>query len=119
MNPPSLKNTHVTHVTIAAARAAPIPAGRRSALLLEHGSMQMRLYAPRGTDPQAPHDQDEIYVVWQGRGWFVNGAARTRFGPGDVLFVPAGAAHRFEEFSDDLELWVMFYGPKGGEASSA
>lgn len=113
MNPHSVKNAHVT---VAAARMAPIPAGRRSPLLFEHGSMQVRFYAPRGNDPQTPHEQDEIYVVWQGCGWFVNGESRTRFGPGDVLFVQAGTTHRFEEFSDDLELWVMFYGPRGGEA---
>jgi hypothetical protein len=23
--------------------------------------------------------------------------------------------HRFEEFSDDLVVWVVFYGPEGGE----
>jgi hypothetical protein len=25
--------------------------------------------------------------------------------------------HRFEEFSDDLAVWVIFYGPEGGEAA--
>jgi len=24
--------------------------------------------------------------------------------------------HRFEEFTDDLAAWVVFYGPEGGEA---
>ncbi len=24
--------------------------------------------------------------------------------------------HRFEEFTGDLTVWVMFYGPEGGEA---
>ena len=38
------------------------------------------------------------------------------FGPGDVLFVPARSEHRFEDFSDDLGLWVVFWGPAGGEA---
>jgi hypothetical protein len=28
-----------------------------------------------------------------------------------------GCVHRFEEFSDDLAVWVMFYGPDGGEAA--
>jgi len=23
--------------------------------------------------------------------------------------------HRFEQFSDDFEAWVFFYGPEGGE----
>jgi mannose-6-phosphate isomerase-like protein (cupin superfamily) len=109
-NPPSAR-----HVSVAKARSAPIPPGRRSPLLIEHGSMQVRFYAPRGSDPQTPHDQDELYFVWKGFGWFVNGDSRQRFVCGDVLLVPAGIEHRFEEFSDDLEVWVVFYGPKGGE----
>ena len=34
---------------------------------------------------------------------------------GDVLFVPAGMEHRFENFSDDFATWVVFYGKEGGE----
>jgi len=55
-------------------------------------------------------------VVVQGSGEFVNGDDRQRFGPGDLLFVPAHVAHRFERFTDDLAVWVIFYGPVGGEA---
>jgi mannose-6-phosphate isomerase-like protein (cupin superfamily) len=36
--------------------------------------------------------------------------------PGTFLFVPAGQPHRFEDFSDDLAVWVLFYGPEGGES---
>ena len=28
---------------------------------------------------------------------------------------PRGVVHRFEKFTDDLAMWVMFYGPEGGE----
>ena len=75
----------------------------------------MEIYAPRGRDDQTPHTRDEVYIVISGSGWFVNGPARERFGPGDFLFVPAGVDHRFEEFTDDLAVWVVFYGPEGGE----
>ena len=44
-----------------------------------------------------------------------NGPKLERFGPGDVLFVPALEDHRFETFTEDLVVWVMFYGPEGGE----
>jgi mannose-6-phosphate isomerase-like protein (cupin superfamily) len=101
-----------TAADAAAARPAP---GRLSALLLEHGSMQLRWYAPKGEDTQAPHDQDEIYVVASGTGWFRRGDERVAFAPGDALFVPAGAPHRFEDFSADFAAWVVFYGPRGGE----
>ena len=63
-----------------------------------------------------PHTRDEVYVVVQGTGQFLNGEVRHPFGPGDLLFVPAGVVHRFESFSDDLAVWVIFYGPEGGEA---
>jgi mannose-6-phosphate isomerase-like protein (cupin superfamily) len=78
--------------------------------------MEVEIYAPRGTDPQTPHTRDEVYVIFSGSGMFVNGPERHPFGPGDVLFVPAGIEHRFEGFTDDLVVWVVFYGPEGGEA---
>ena len=62
--------------------------------------------------------RDEVYAVIQGSGWFRNGSDRHRFGPGDVLFVPAGVVHRFEEFTDDMMVWVFFDGPEGGEAET-
>lgn len=101
--------------TIEEAKVAPIPPGARSALLMQHGSMKLRYYAPRGTDLQTPHDQDELYVVASGRGTFVVGGERVPCGPGDVLFVAAKGEHRFEGFSDDFATWVVFYGPPGGE----
>jgi mannose-6-phosphate isomerase-like protein (cupin superfamily) len=84
-------------------------------ILLRHGTLTVGMYAPRGVDDQTPHTRDEAYVVMKGSGWFRNGPDRHRFVPGDVLFVPAGVEHRFEEFTDDLALWVFFYGPEGGE----
>ena len=84
-------------------------------VLFEHGSFELEVYAPRGTDPQEPHDRDEIYVIISGTGTFVNGPSRHGFGPGDLLFVPAGTVHRFEDFGDDFATWVIFYGPPGGE----
>ena len=102
--------------TLAEARAAPLPPGRRSALLMTHGSMRLRYYAPKGEDAQTPHAQDEVYVVIAGRGRFEVAGQTCAFGPNDVLFAPAGAAHRFVDFSDDFATWVVFYGPEGGES---
>jgi mannose-6-phosphate isomerase-like protein (cupin superfamily) len=94
----------------------PGPSGERYVELFRHGTLSVELYAPRGSDPQDPHTRDEVYVVVQGRGQFRNGDARHPFGAGDLLFVPAGVVHRFEDFTDDLAVWVVFYGPEGGEA---
>lgn len=85
------------------------------AALLEHGTLQIGYYKPARLDKQEPHTQDEVYVVASGTGYFVNGEARVPFEPGEVLFVPAGVVHRFEDFSEDFATWVIFYGPQGGE----
>jgi mannose-6-phosphate isomerase-like protein (cupin superfamily) len=86
-------------------------------VLLEHGSMELGYYRPLGTDGQEPHDQDEIYIVHTGSGVFLCGDERIEFAPGDALFVPAYAEHRFAEFSEDFAAWVVFYGPQGGESA--
>lgn len=93
--------------------------GERFASVFERGSVSVEVYAPRGTDPQSPHSRDEIYLVAQGQGTFVCGARSDQFGPGDFLFVPAGVVHRFMDFTDDLVVWVVFYGPQGGEHPGA
>jgi mannose-6-phosphate isomerase-like protein (cupin superfamily) len=95
----------------------PTPEGKPFIVAFEHGTLSVELYAPRGVDAQQPHTRDEVYVVVRGEGFFVNGPERHRFGPGDFLFVPAGVVHRFEGFTDDLAVWVFFYGPEGGEAA--
>ncbi|HMP41965.1 MAG TPA: cupin domain-containing protein [Roseiflexaceae bacterium] len=87
----------------------------RFTTLLRHGTLSIELYAPQGYDAQQPHTQDEVYVVIAGQGEFLNGTQRHPFGPGDVIFVPAGVIHRFENFSSDFQTWVIFYGPEGGE----
>ena len=83
--------------------------------LLRHGTMSVGLYTPHEIDKQSPHEQDEVYIVASGRATFALADQRTACESGDVLFAPAGAAHRFEDFSDDFAVWVVFYGPAGGE----
>ena len=118
--PAALPEEHVSsRYPLSQARTAPPEPGRRSALLLEHGSLELRYYAPRGIDPQGPHTRDEVYVVTSGRGWFVRGDERVPFETGDALFVAAGVEHRFEDFTDDFGTWVVFYGPEGGEQAGA
>lgn len=117
-------------VTVADAKITPNDIGRGTALLLAHGSMELRWFAPKREDAQTPHDRDELYIIASGSGVFtrgveslpfdditlpIQGEERVRFGPGDVLFVAAGTVHRFEEFSDDFATWVVFWGPEGGE----
>ncbi len=86
--------------------------------VLRHGTMSVGLYTPIEVDKQSPHEQDEVYIIASGTGVFALGEERMSCGPGDTFFVGAGAKHRFEEFSDDLAVWVVFYGPPGGEHAS-
>jgi len=94
----------------------PGPEGRRFATVFQRGQLLVEIYAPRGVDPQKPHTRDELYFVVSGGGEYVCGERRQRFAPADLLFAAAGVEHRFENFTDDLVLWVIFYGPEGGEA---
>ena len=82
---------------------------------LAHGTMSVELFAPRGADTQQPHAQDELYIIRQGSGWFFHEGERVSCKAGDVLFVRAGAEHRFTDFTPDFETWVIFWGPDGGE----
>ena len=80
-----------------------------------HGSMEVEIYAPKGEDLQQPHTRDELYIIASGTAYFVHESDRHAVEIGEVLFVPAGDVHRFEDFSDDFATWVVFYGPEGGE----
>jgi mannose-6-phosphate isomerase-like protein (cupin superfamily) len=102
-----------------ALKRLPGPEGQRFATVFQHGSLLVEIYAPRDVDPQQPHTRDEVYFVASGRGEFVCGDNRQTFGPTDLLFAAAGVEHRFENFSQDLVLWVLFYGPEGGETEGA
>lgn len=92
--------------------------GYRFVDTLQHKSMSIELYQPQKVDLQMPHKQDELYVVYSGSGTFFNDGIRHSFEAGDVLFVPAGVQHRFEDFTEDFLTWVIFYGPIGGESKS-
>ena len=81
----------------------------------KHGSLVVEFYKPGKVDAQTPHTRDEIYVVATGRGFFINRGVRQPVEAGEVLFAPAGVAHRFVDFTSDFSTWVFFYGPEGGE----
>ena len=96
----------------------PGPAGEHAVSVFQRGTLKALLslgrFAPLPR-PTTPHAQDEVYVVVRGRGVFFHDGKRDPFGPGDLLFVAAGIEHRFEDFTEDLAVWVVFYGPSGGE----
>ncbi len=83
--------------------------GKMLATLLERKKMYVEVYRPKQIDHQIAHSQDEIYVIISGSGQFFNNGERRPFAAGDLIFVPAGVEHRFEDFSDDFATWVIFY----------
>jgi mannose-6-phosphate isomerase-like protein (cupin superfamily) len=98
----------------------PGPAGEHAMAMLQRGTLKAMLslgrFAPLPR-PTTPHEQDEVYLVIRGAGVLFHDGKRDSFEAGDLLFVAAGTEHCFEEFTEDLTVWVVFYGPRGGEAS--
>ena len=105
------------HVSFAAARGMGPPTdGNLAVPVFSSGSLEVELYSLQDVDTQQPHSRDEIYIVARGDGVFFDGEAWQRVSSGSFVFVPAGQEHRFEDFSDDFAVWVIFYGPEGGES---
>jgi mannose-6-phosphate isomerase-like protein (cupin superfamily) len=90
----------------------PGPAGEHAVSFLQRGTLDVKLALAPSERPTklTAHAQDEIYVIIGGRGVLFHNGRRDRFETGDLLFVAAGTEHRFEEFSEDLAVWVIFYG---------
>jgi mannose-6-phosphate isomerase-like protein (cupin superfamily) len=61
-----------------------------------------------GSDGQAPHTEDEIYLVTAGQATLESGGAHVRVGAGAVIYVPAGEVHRFTDITEDLAVVVVF-----------
>ncbi|MAC35677.1 MAG: cupin [Haliea sp.] len=60
-------------------------------------------------DMQAPHDDDEVYLVLEGRARMRLGdEAEKVVGPGALLYVSATTEHSFFEVEEDMLLLVFF-----------
>jgi mannose-6-phosphate isomerase-like protein (cupin superfamily) len=112
-------STRIVHVSLSDALSkGPPPIGNLAVPIFSRGSLTVELYTPVGHDPQKPHTRDEVYFVATGKGLFFDGEQRHSVEAGSFLFVPAGQIHRFEDFSSDFVVWVIFYGPEGGESNA-
>jgi mannose-6-phosphate isomerase-like protein (cupin superfamily) len=68
------------------------------------------LVAPE-PDRQQPHEDDEVYVVLEGRGTLDVEGESHAVEEGQAIFVPAGADHRFTGY-ESLSLLVVFERPR-------
>src|ERR687892_1855254 len=64
------------------------------------------LVAPE-PDRQQPHEDDEVYVVLEGRGTLEVEGSEVDMDEGRAMFVAAGAEHRFTSY-ESLSLLVIF-----------
>lgn len=67
------------------------------------------LVAPE-PDRQQPHEDDEVYVVLEGRGTLEIEGEAVELEEGQAAFVPAGAEHRFVGY-EQLSVLVIFAKP--------
>ncbi len=64
------------------------------------------LVAPQ-PDRQQPHEDDEVYVLLEGRGMLEVEGQRVELREGHAVFVPAGAEHSFVGY-EQLSVLVIF-----------
>jgi mannose-6-phosphate isomerase-like protein (cupin superfamily) len=67
-----------------------------------------------GTDDQAPHAEDEVYVITAGRARLTTPDGETEVETGHAVFVPAGEVHAFVDISEDFAALVIFAPPESG-----
>lgn len=61
-------------------------------------------------DMQAPHLEDEIYLVVSGHAWLQIGNEKREVRAGNILYVQATSEHSFFNIDEDLTL-VAIFGP--------
>lgn len=59
-------------------------------------------------DMQAPHLEDEIYFVVEGKASLKVGNEEKEVGPGSILYVRATEEHSFFDIAEDLTLLAFF-----------
>lgn len=79
-------------------------------------ALSLGLYhLPAGArDMQGPHDEDEVYLVLEGRARIRINDQEQSVDKGSLLYVRATEEHSFFEIEEDMTLLVMFAnGPRG------
>ncbi len=82
-------------------------------LKVPHLSCGIYQLAAGQTDPQQPHEEDEIYYVTAGRATFKTESGEENISCGSVLYVAARTEHRFVDVTEDLTILVFFSANQG------
>jgi mannose-6-phosphate isomerase-like protein (cupin superfamily) len=93
--------------------------GRSGELYLEflrRESLSCGLYVLEAgaDDPQEPHQEDEVYLVLEGRARLEVGGQDEPVGPGSVVFVARTVPHRFADITERLSVLVFFAPAESG-----
>jgi mannose-6-phosphate isomerase-like protein (cupin superfamily) len=98
---------HLVHVKQAKERL--VQAGGGYEIVHDSPRLEIGVYVLVAPEPdrQQPHDDDEVYVVLEGRGTLEVEGEQVPLDEGDAVFVPAGAEHRFTGY-EGLSLLVLF-----------
>ena len=75
----------------------------------EKDGVKLVFFAPKGTDYQTSHEEDEFYFLVRGSGKLVIRDESFDFTAGDVLFVAANVPHHFVDFTEDFATWAVFF----------
>jgi mannose-6-phosphate isomerase-like protein (cupin superfamily) len=75
----------------------------------ESAGLELGVYVLVAPEPdrQSPHEDDEVYVVLEGRGTLEIEGEKVELREGNAVFVPAGAEHRFVGY-EQLSVLVIF-----------
>lgn len=77
---------------------------------LRYPSISMGLYKlpAGGTDPQQPHNEDEVYYVVSGKAKITVGDEVKPVETGSIVYVAKKVVHRFHDIKEDLTILVFF-----------
>jgi mannose-6-phosphate isomerase-like protein (cupin superfamily) len=81
-------------------------------------ALSLGLFAapPGHDDTQQPHEQDEVYLVLEGRAVLQIEGRGTPVAAGSIAYVPARVPHRFVDITEDLRVAVLFAPPEGSDS---
>jgi mannose-6-phosphate isomerase-like protein (cupin superfamily) len=94
---------------IAACRQRLVEAGGGYEVVHRSAGLELGVYVLVAPEPdrQQPHEDDEVYVVIEGRGTLDVEGKAVELREGNAVFVPAGAEHRFSGY-EQLSVLVLF-----------
>ena len=94
---------------IASCRARLVAAGGGYEVVHRSAGLELGVYVLVAPEPdrQQPHEDDEVYVVIEGRGTLEVEGKAVDLREGNAVFVPAGAEHRFSGY-EQLSVLVLF-----------